>query len=87
MKVVAATGAVRVSERVRIRANSSSFQEKMNERIADTTMPGAARGRAMRRKIWNRPSPSSIAASSSSRGSERNWSEQIQTTIGRLKVR
>jgi hypothetical protein len=46
-----------------------------------------ASGRQIERKMRHWLAPSSIAASSSSRGMDRNWSVQIQITMGRVKVR
>ena len=50
MKLVATTGAVWARLRVSTSAYSSSFQEKMKLKMAETAIPGAARGRPIRQK-------------------------------------
>ena len=62
MKLTAIAGAVLASFRVRIRPNMSSFHEKMNEKIAETAIPGAASGRQIERMIRNCEAPSRRAA-------------------------
>ncbi len=47
---ITATVAVMVLELVSIKANKNSFQEKIKQNTAETTIPGAARGKAIRKK-------------------------------------
>jgi hypothetical protein len=52
-------------------ANSSSFQQARNVKVAATTTDGSDTGMMTRRIIWNVVQPSRMAASSSSFGSWR----------------
>lgn len=57
-------------------AKKNSFQAEMKENSAVATMPGASSGKTTRRSTWSRVAPSTLAASSSSRGMLRTnpWS-------------
>src|SRR5688572_5375064 len=52
-------------------ANTKSFQQKMNTRIAVVTMPGVARGAITRVNAWKGVAPSTLAAFSRSQGMSR----------------
>ena len=79
-----------------LKANSglaNAIQAAFKATVADGTYAqilakyGIASGSAIRQKIVNRDAPASRAASSRSLGTPLNWSVQIHTTMGRLKVR
>ncbi|MNU10498.1 hypothetical protein D3C72_2576770 [compost metagenome] len=53
---------------MKISADRNSFQLAMKANSATVTMPGITSGRKMRTRIWNDIAPSTLAASSSSRG-------------------
>src|SRR3954471_23334330 len=64
---------VEVSEK----ANTKSFQAKMNTRIAVVKTPGAASGAMTLVKAWNGVAPSTWAACSSSHGISRKNAESV----------
>ena len=63
-------------------AKTYSFQVSTIDSTKAATMPGSAMGRMMRKNAPQTPSPSTIAASSSSDGMDMNWSRMIQMTMG-----
>src|SRR4051794_29263378 len=67
-------------------ANKKSFQAKMNTRIAEVNMPGAASGAITLRNAWNGVAPSTRAALSRSHGISRKNADRVQMAIGRVKV-
>jgi hypothetical protein len=58
-------------------ANTKSFQQKMNTRIAVVTMPGAASGAITRRKACMGVAPSTLAAFSRSQGISRKNADRV----------
>src|SRR5687767_13249304 len=76
--VIAASVCVRTS------ANKNSFQEIIRQNTAVAANPGATRGNKTLRKAPRRESPSTMAASSNSRGTSIKKPRIIQTTKGRL---
>ncbi len=52
-------------------AKKNSFQAVMNAKSVVTTMPGASSGAMIPTRIWARVAPSTVAASSTSRGMPR----------------
>ena len=68
------TGSVSVVESCL--ASMNSFQVVIKAMIAVVNSAGAARGRRMRRKAWEREAPSTRAASSSSQGS---WRKKLSS--------
>ncbi len=65
----------------------NSFQARMNAKIDVATRPGATSGSRMRQKAPKRVEPSTIAASSSSRGTPMTKPRSVQTQNGSTKVR
>ena len=53
---------------MKISAERNSFQLAMNANSATVTIPGTTSGKKMLRSAWNDVLPSTLAASSSSRG-------------------
>ena len=49
-------------------AKKNSFHAVMNAKSVVTTIPGSSSGAMIPVRIWNRVAPSTVAASSSSRG-------------------
>ncbi len=71
MKLLMPTVSGWLSDRVvRVRPITNSFQAEMKVKTTAVTMPGIASGSTTFRRVPNRPSPSSIAASSSATGME-----------------
>ncbi len=68
-------------------AMMNSFQAWMKAKIEVATRPGATSGSRMRTKAPNRVEPSTIAASSSSRGTPCMKPRSVQTVNGSTKVR
>ena len=64
-----------------------SFHAWMKAKIDVATRPGATSGSRTRTKAPNRVVPSTIAASSSSRGTPRMKPRSVQIVNGRTKVR
>ena len=58
-------------------ANTKSFQQKMNTRIAVVKIPGAASGAITLKKAWNGVAPSTWAACSSSHGISRKNADSV----------
>src|SRR6478609_5084090 len=67
-------------------ANRKSFQAKMNTRMADVNIPGAASGAMILRKAWNGVAPSTRAALSRSHGISRKNADSVQIANGRVNV-
>jgi len=80
-----ATGMVWEFERVSIVANKKSFQERMKERMAVETIPGAEIGSAILRNVCIREQPSTAAESSNSLGTSKKKLLIIKTAKGRVK--
>src|SRR5690606_20435641 len=59
----------------------------MNDSTLVATKPGATRGNSTRHTYWKRVAPSSVAASSSSRGTAATKPRSIQMANGRLNAR
>jgi hypothetical protein len=68
-------------------ARMYSFQAWMNAKIEVATSPGATRGSRIRRKAPKRVLPSTMAASSSSRGTPAMKPRRVHTQNGRTNVR
>ncbi len=58
-------------------ANRKSFQQKMNTRIAEVNMPGAASGAITLRNAWPGVAPSIFAAFSNSHGISRKNADSV----------
>ena len=54
-------------------AKKNSFQAVMNAKSVVTTIPGMSSGAMIPVRIWNRVAPSTVAASSRSRGIPRTY--------------
>src|SRR5829696_760217 len=86
-KNASAAGTVRAySVDVSVMAKRKSFQAKMNTRMADVKIPGAASGAITLRKAWKGVAPSTRAALSRSHGISRKKAESVQMASGSVKV-
>ena len=72
---------------VKTSARRNSFQARVNEKMAEATMPGADRGRRMRTIAPILLHPSTIACSSSSGGMLRKYPISIHVQKGTVIVR
>ena len=73
------------SPRLSVSATRNSFQAEMKVKISAVTMPGAASGSVIRSRAPTLPSPSTMAASSSSTGIEVKKALRIHTAKAMLK--
>src|SRR5215216_5405327 len=83
--ITTVTGWVLWSKR-NVLAKRNSFQAKMNVRIAVVNTPGAASGTITFRKACIVVAPSTLAASSRSRGSSLKNATRSQIVSGRAKT-
>ena len=72
---------------VKTRARRNSFQDRVNEKMADATMPGADSGSRIRNSAPILVQPSTIACSSSSGGILRKYPISIQVQKGTMNER
>ena len=86
-RLASATGSVRTCDRVRKSASRNSFHENTKARSALVTIPGTASRSATSVNARQRVAPSTIAASSRSRGRSSKKPFTNQTTKGTLNVR
>src|SRR5881275_2735116 len=67
-------------------ANTKSFQQKMNTRIAVVKIPGAASGAITLKNAWNGVAPSTCAACSSSHGISLKKADSVKIESGSANV-
>src|SRR6266478_2789841 len=72
---------------VKTSARRNSFQAKVNEKMADATIPGADSGRRIRNRASILVQPSTIACSSSSAGILLKYPISIQVQKGTVNER